>query len=132
MIPRTIFRLTVAFASLHQCHAFSLLDLNKQSSHPPIKRVAIIGAGIGGLSLAHVLGNSEECAAMFLDKVKKSPGMWNPKSSSIAGIDVQLFEARSNLDFSAGSGIQLTGGNRKKLNFSLIIIMNQKRIIHLL
>ena len=131
MLTRTFLRLAVAFASFYQNHAFSLLELNQQKSPPPIKRVAIIGAGIGGLSLAHVLGNSEECASMFLDKVKKSDVTWNPKSSSVAGIDVQLFEARSNLDFSAGSGVQLTGGNGKNtFEIIIIIIINLKKNSH--
>lgn len=51
----------------------------------PVKRVAIVGAGIAGLSLAHALSKSEE-------------------------IQIDIFDSRSELDENAGSGIQLTGG----------------------
>ncbi len=51
----------------------------------PVKRVAIVGAGIAGLSLAHALSKSEE-------------------------IQIDIYDSRSELDENAGSGIQLTGG----------------------
>lgn len=59
----------------------------------PVKRVAIVGAGIAGLSLAHALSKSEE-------------------------IQIDIFDSRSELDENAGSGIQLTGGMAALLEIS--------------
>ena len=56
-------------------------------SRQPVQKVAIIGAGIAGLSLAHAL--------------------MTPKDSNI---QVDIFDSRPELDEKAGSGIQLTGG----------------------
>jgi hypothetical protein len=61
----------------------------KSSSFFPIRKVAVVGMGIAGLSLAHALENSADV----------SPG-----------IEVTMFEARSNLDFKTGAGVQITGG----------------------
>lgn len=53
----------------------------------PIRRVAIVGAGIAGLSLAHAL------------------------ESTCDGVEVTIFDSRSEpLDFSAGAGVQINGG----------------------
>mmetsp|Transcript_20025 Transcript_20025/g.28361 ORF Transcript_20025/g.28361 Transcript_20025/m.28361 type:complete len:521 (-) Transcript_20025:70-1632(-) len=64
-------------------------------SQQPVKRVAVIGAGITGLSLAHALENSPDLAALG--------GNGEP-------IEVTLFEARSVLDYNQGSGVQINGG----------------------
>lgn len=56
----------------------------------PIKRVAVIGAGIAGLSLAHALANS--------------------RNDPAGDIEVSIFDSRKSLDFTAGSGVQLNGG----------------------
>ena len=53
----------------------------------PVRKVAIIGAGIAGLSLAHALSQSKAIE-----------------------IDIDVFDSRSELDERIGSGIQLTGG----------------------
>ena len=58
----------------------------------PIQRVAIIGTGIAGLSLAHALENS------VASERASSP------------IHVSLFDSRPSLSFEAGAGIQLNGG----------------------
>ena len=74
---------------------WSLLSQQAQSLiSPPVERVAIIGSGIAGLSLAHALTNSPELA-------KSTPG---------SKIEVSLFDSRPSFDFDAGSGVQLNGG----------------------
>jgi salicylate hydroxylase len=60
----------------------------------PIKRVAIVGTGIAGLSLAHALKNSPSL----------SP------NDSADNLEVTLFESRKTLDYQTGSGVQLNGG----------------------
>jgi 2-polyprenyl-6-methoxyphenol hydroxylase-like FAD-dependent oxidoreductase len=55
-----------------------------------MQRVAIIGAGIAGLALAHAL--------------------LEPGSEDAKNIAVDIFDSRHELDEKAGSGIQLTGG----------------------
>lgn len=68
----------------------------------PIKKVAIIGAGICGLSLAHALTN-------------------DAGRTSEENIEVCVYDARPFLDLQAGAGVQLTGGLAalKKINPSL-------------
>ena len=58
----------------------------------PIKKVAVIGGGIAGLSLAHALANSVE----------------GGKDSE--AIEVSIFDSRPTFDPSAGAGVQLNGG----------------------
>lgn len=70
------------------------LSTTPTSDSPPVKRVAIIGSGIAGLSLAHALTNSPELA-------KSTPG---------SKIEVTLFDSRPSFDFDAGAGVQLNGG----------------------
>lgn len=53
----------------------------------PVQRVAIVGAGIAGLSLAHAL-------------------LAPPNNN----LHVDIFDSRSELDENTGSGVQLTGG----------------------
>ena len=40
----------------------------------PIRKVAIIGSGIAGLSLAHALENSDACARPYLDALSSDDG----------------------------------------------------------
>lgn len=61
----------------------------------PIKRVAIIGCGIAGLTLAHALENSV---------AREQSGVTPSKIQS------WLFDSRPSLDFQAGAGVQLNGG----------------------
>jgi 2-polyprenyl-6-methoxyphenol hydroxylase-like FAD-dependent oxidoreductase len=67
------------------------------SASQPIQRVAIIGTGIAGLSLAHALENSPELA-------RAAPG---------STIEVSLFDSRPSFDFNAGAGVQLNGGKSR-------------------
>jgi len=60
----------------------------------PIRRVAIVGGGIAGLSLAHALKNSPSlCSKEDADK-----------------LEVTIFDSRAYLDYQVGSGVQLNGG----------------------
>ncbi len=74
----------------------SSLSLNggETKRQKPIERVAIIGAGIAGLTLAHALKND----ASFKGK------------DAADNLEVTIFESRNKLDFQAGSGVQLNGG----------------------
>jgi len=67
------------------------LSSSNNKKLPKIKQVAIIGAGISGLSLANALENS------IISKNEEK-------------IQVHLYDSRKNLDFEAGAGIQVNGG----------------------
>ncbi len=86
------------------------------SKSTPIKKVAIIGSGICGLSLAHALENSESCAKPYLDALFSSTrdssrstdgssrkGELSPLSSPF-GIETFIFDSRSSLNFETGAG----------------------------
>jgi hypothetical protein len=64
-----------------------------ESQPQPITRVAIIGCGVAGLTLAHALENNVEHG-----------------QSTPSKIQTWLFDSRPSLDFQAGAGIQLNGG----------------------
>jgi len=68
---------------------------------PPIKRVAVIGIGVAGLTLAHALENSPDLSS------SSSQSNVDPLHTPIK---VSLFESRTTLDFKAGGGLQLNGG----------------------
>ena len=76
------------------------LSLFPPKKSPPIKKVAVIGSGICGLSLAHALENSFE-----------------RKES----IEAHLFDSRPSFNFQAGAGVQLNGGlaTLRKINPSV-------------
>ena len=73
---------------------------SSSSNDKRIQRVAIIGSGIAGLSLAHALENSPSCAQSYVDA----------SGSSSPGIETHIFDSREKLNYGAGAGIQLTGG----------------------
>lgn len=76
-----------------------LASKNSVSDSPPqpITRVAIIGCGVAGLTLAHALENNVAQG--------QSSGVSTPSK-----IQTWLFDSRPSLDFQAGAGIQLNGG----------------------
>jgi len=91
-----------------------------KNKSPKIERVAIIGAGIAGLSLAHALENSSSCAKSFTDELNKysSTAAAPVIPGSQFGVETHIFDGRPSLNFGAGAGIQLTGGmsTLKKIN----------------
>jgi 2-polyprenyl-6-methoxyphenol hydroxylase-like FAD-dependent oxidoreductase len=75
--------------------AFSFASLGaayqaNDTPSPPIRKVAIVGSGICGLTLAHALENSHQSAS--------------------CRIESHIFDSRKSLDLNSGAGIQLTGG----------------------
>ena len=81
------------------------------SSPQPIEKVAIIGSGIAGLSLAHALVNSKECSKTFSEAL--GDGTFN--------LEAHLFDSRPSLNYGAGAGIQLTGGKLKSYFLSFFV-----------
>lgn len=87
---------------------------------PKIERVAIIGAGIAGLSLAHALENSSSCAKSFTDELNKCSSSTTAEvvmSGSQFGVEAHIFDGRPSLNFGAGAGIQLTGGKKTNIKY---------------
>jgi len=75
-----------------------LSTTSSTSSPPPprtIKKVAVIGSGISGLTVAHCLTNSP----LLRDRYGAS-----------SRFDVSIYDSRSSLDTRAGAGVQLNGG----------------------
>ena len=73
----------------------SLSSNNAVAVNPnkPIERVAIIGSGIAGLSLAHALSNSPSLSDGFQ-----------------GNMEVSLYDSRNALDYTFGAGMQMNGG----------------------
>lgn len=69
----------------------------------PIEKVAIIGSGIAGLSLAHALVNSKECSKTYSEAL----------GDDTFNLEAHIFDSRPSLNYGAGAGIQLTGGKSK-------------------
>jgi 2-polyprenyl-6-methoxyphenol hydroxylase-like FAD-dependent oxidoreductase len=78
---------THSFVTYPCIRSTSLSASTSSAGTQPVEKIAIIGAGIAGLSLAHAL--------------------LTPQGSNI---HVDIFDSRPELDEKAGSGIQLTGG----------------------
>ena len=74
--------------------ATSSADSATEIDSRPVERVAIIGAGISGLALAHALKSNH---------IRKG-------SSTPNNIQIDIFDSRPKFDENSGSGIQLTGG----------------------
>lgn len=85
-------RILILSAALAAPLAYALSQVKPQSR--PIRRVAVVGAGIAGLSLAHALKNSPQLR----------------KDADTQDLHVSIFDSRESLDYSAGSGVQLNGG----------------------
>jgi salicylate hydroxylase len=83
-------RLTVLGALTILSEALSSPGTNRRSIH----RVAVVGTGIAGLAVAHALSNSPSLQEQY----------------GCGPMEVTLFDVRSELDLTAGAGIQLNGG----------------------
>ena len=75
---------------------------NNNKNNKVIQNVAIVGAGIAGLTVAHGLVNSPNLRHSY----DQSP----QQSQQEQNFHVSLFDARSCLDTTAGAGVQLNGG----------------------
>ena len=71
-----------------QLKSTALNGITTQSSQKPIERVAITGAGIAGLSLAHALRSTN----LMNDDINATP------------IQIDIFDSRQDLDEKSGSG----------------------------
>jgi FlaA1/EpsC-like NDP-sugar epimerase len=89
---RTLNTLTFAVLLIQQCTVIQCLSSTAIRTQQPIQRIAIVGSGIAGLSLAHALENSPDL---------RGDG---------APIQVTLFDARPSLNYEVGAGVQLNGG----------------------
>jgi len=89
---RRCFRLSVLLLLLLLSTCVVRQSHGLAAPNKPIQRIAIVGSGISGLSVAHALTNSY-------------------KHSTTDAFDcVDIFDARPGLDTTAGAGIQLNGG----------------------
>ena len=86
---------TILLVQLQSCS--SLTVSGPSTGNRPVKRIAIIGSGISGLSVTHALVNN----------VNRQPTK-QPSPHSFEVVD--LFDARTGFDHTAGAGIQLNGG----------------------
>lgn len=84
-------RTSITVFFLCQC---SVEGLSQTTSRRPIRRVAVVGSGIAGLSLSHALTNSVNVDNHDMDN----------------NFEVSIFDSRRSLDTTAGAGIQLNGG----------------------
>ncbi|KAL7532967.1 hypothetical protein ACHAXR_004961, partial [Thalassiosira sp. AJA248-18] len=75
----------------------STVEASAAAPAVPVQKVAIIGAGIAGLSLAHSLRSTH---------LRENNG----ENNTTPPIQIDIFDSRSDLDEKSGSGIQLTGG----------------------
>lgn len=92
-VPALIARLIL---DLGVTESLSIGGLGVPKRIKPIQKVAIIGAGISGLSFAHAL--------------KNSPNLSSSSNDINRDLEVTIFDSRAILDYQAGSGLQLNGG----------------------
>jgi FlaA1/EpsC-like NDP-sugar epimerase len=84
--------LTFVVVCIEQCTVIHGLSSTATRPQQPIQRVAIVGSGIAGLSLAQALENSPDL---------RGDG---------APIQVTVYDARPSLNYEVGAGVQLNGG----------------------
>ena len=89
MCIRHFFTLT----AILQVIAITSLSSSDRNFCRKIERVAIIGAGISGLSLAHALENSPSCASTFDHLLDTQSTL----SSCNYGVETHIFDARNSL-----------------------------------
>lgn len=119
MIKFAIFSTLLLNIVVPYSNSLSLPSLfSKQNiKEKPIEKVAIIGSGIAGLSLAHALENSETCAQPYLDAleyINTSPFSSSSTNTRTTppkyGIESTIFDSRPSFNFEAGAGVQINGG----------------------
>jgi hypothetical protein len=90
----------------------------------PIQRVAIIGSGIAGLSVAHALSNSPVLKKSAQDTIAAAVAAATAASApaastrddgdviipSLPDFEVSMFDSRASFDKNSGAGVQLNGG----------------------
>ena len=98
-----LLRILLLFSWISGFFSLSLID-GKVTRSKSIQRVAIIGAGISGLSLAHALENSPTCASslynqpLLVQKEGNSKTLLSSETASCRyGIETHIFDARSTL-----------------------------------
>lgn len=84
--------LTYTVFCVHQFTVIHGLSSTANRVQKPIQKVAIVGSGIAGLSLAQALENSPDL---------RGDG---------APIQVTMYDARPSLNYEVGAGVQLNGG----------------------
>lgn len=110
----------ICILSIVQClvltsHGLSTLlkrpEQKQRQLSTPIEKVAIIGSGIAGLSLAHALSSSSSLSTTSAT----STNTMSPE------IKTSIFDSRSSLNFESGAGVQINGGARtlQKINPNL-------------
>jgi salicylate hydroxylase len=93
ILPSLALLATIAPSALSLSSPLPSLSSTASARRKPVERVAVIGAGIAGLSTIHALGPTPSCTA--------TNGIL-PK--------IECFDGRSGLDQGLGAGIQLNGG----------------------
>jgi salicylate hydroxylase len=81
----------------HRCDALSMMATQAPTPRP-VQRVAIIGAGISGLAVAHALAYQHHQVDSTSSSTTPSP------------MHISLYDSRARLDTTAGAGVQLNGG----------------------
>ena len=88
------------------------LSLTSSTYRRPVKRIAIIGAGISGLAVTHALINhvNHQPSSPHPNQPSTPVNNQYQPTSSYCYDAIDVFDARPKLDETAGAGIQLNGG----------------------
>ena len=87
--------------------AAATIGNNNNKNNKVIQNVAIVGAGIAGLTVAHGLVNSPNLRHSYYSQSQQQSQIQEQQEQNF---HVSLFDARSCLDTTAGAGVQLNGG----------------------